>query len=302
MKITLVGAGNVATHLGKALHDAGHEIAEVWSRTEESAKALAETLGCKARTFDAVIEEGAHTPPYSSSSTDATCNGQAQACQQASSPSSTSAIYIISIKDDAIESTASRLIPLAPQAIWLHTAGTMPLSILANKGAERIGVLYPMQTFSKAKSVDFSCVSVFIESQGFDEELSALASSISPHVYSLNSEGRKHLHLAAVFACNFVNHCYTLSAKVLQEIGIPFDVMLPLIDETARKVHELPPRAAQTGPAIRGDKTVMNRQMSIIQDDTTRNIYQLMSHSIAQPEEETPKRKEVRGSQYSQES
>lgn len=278
MKVTLVGAGNVATHLGKALHDAGHEIAEVWSRTEESAKALAETLGCKARTFDAVLEEGI----------------------QASSSSSTSAIYIISIKDDAIESTASRLIPLAPQAIWLHTAGTMPLSILANKGAERIGVLYPMQTFSKAKSVDFSCVSVFIESQGFDEELSALASSISPHVYSLNSEGRKHLHLAAVFACNFVNHCYTLSAKVLQEIGIPFDVMLPLIDETARKVHELSPRAAQTGPAIRGDKTVMNRQMSIIQDDTTRNIYQLMSHSIAQPEEETPKRKEVRGSQNSQ--
>ena len=252
MKITLIGAGNVATHLGKALKEAGHEICEVWSRTETSAGELADNLECEAHTFAENIKPA-----------------------QAN-------LYIISVKDDVLEDIARRFIPTSPDAIWLHTAGTMPLSLLEDKGAKRIGVFYPMQTFSKTKAVDFSKIPIFIEGNEIKEELRQLARSITQKVYELDSEGRKHLHLAAVFACNFVNHCYSLSAKTLEEVGIPFEVMLPLIEETANKVHHLSPREAQTGPAIRGDQIVMARQEALIHDDTTREIYQLMSHNIQQ--------------------
>lgn len=269
MKITLLGAGNVATHLGKALMEAGHEVAEVWSRTEESAQALADTLGCKARTFDAVIGDMVQH------STD---NSSSQVPEHTSNPASD--CYIISVKDDALETIARTFIPLAPQALWLHTAGSMPMNLLAGKGADHFGVLYPMQTFSKQKEVNFQEVSLFIESHGDISPLKALASSISTHIYELDSAGRKHLHLAAVFACNFANHCFALSAKVLDEVGIPFEVMLPLVDETARKVHKLAPKDAQTGPAIRGDEKVMASHTSIIKDDDMREIYERMSQSI----------------------
>ena len=145
--------------------------------------------------------------------------------------------------------------------------------------ARRRGVLYPMQTFSKVRPVDFSEVSVFIESATDSALLESLAQSISRHVYHLDSEGRKHLHLAAVFACNFTNHCYDLSASLLQRYGIPFEVMLPLIDETARKVHNLTPREAQTGPAVRYDTSVIERQEALL-TGSERDIYRLMSQSI----------------------
>ena len=112
--------------------------------------------------------------------------------------------------------------------------------------------------------------------------LRSLAESISDHVYELSTEQRKYLHLAAVFACNFANHCYALSADVLAQVGLPFDVMLPLIDETARKVHELHPLDAQTGPAVRYDENVMQAQQQLLGDPLMRDIYQKMSQSIHQ--------------------
>ena len=166
-------------------------------------------------------------------------------------------------------------------AVNLHTAGSMPMNVF--KGfAQQYGVFYPMQTFSKNKEVNFKEIPVFIEANNEQtlEVVKALASTVSDCLYELTTEQRKYLHLAAVFACNFTNHCYDLAAKILEPHGIPFSVMLPLIDETARKVHELSPHDAQTGPAVRYDVNVINRQMSLIDDENTRQIYKLLSQSI----------------------
>jgi predicted short-subunit dehydrogenase-like oxidoreductase (DUF2520 family) len=138
-----------------------------------------------------------------------------------------------------------------------------------------------MQTFSKERQADFSVIPLFLEADGPETmaTLQVLAGSISQRIYELTTDERKYLHLAAVFACNFANHCYTLAADVLAQKGLPFDVMLPLIDETARKVHELHPVDAQTGPAVRGDQNVMDAQKALL-DDRLATIYMLMSESI----------------------
>ena len=108
-----------------------------------------------------------------------------------------------------------------------------------------------------------------------------LAATLTPHIYELDSEGRKHLHLAAVFACNFVNHCYALSAEVLKAKGLPFSVMLPLVDETAQKVHELEPKEAQTGPAVRDDQNVMLMQADMLAaNPAVKRIYEELSNDI----------------------
>lgn len=145
------------------------------------------------------------------------------------------------------------------------------------------GVLYPMQTLSKYKDVEFSEIPFFVEgnSERALQLARALAESISEYVYNCSSEQRRHLHLAAVFACNFVNHCYALSARLLEKQGIPFDVMLPLIDETARKVHVLSPIEAQTGPAVRYDENVIRMQADLLSDEPElRELYLKMSESI----------------------
>lgn len=186
----------------------------------------------------------------------------------------TGEVVVIAVRDDAVRDVAERLADYG--GLVVHTAGSIPMDAIP---ARRRGVLYPMQTFSKARRVDFAEVSLFVETETDMPRLEALARSLSRHVYRLDSEGRRRLHLAAVFASNFVNHCYALSDALLREHDIPFRVMLPLIDEVARKVHELPPREAQTGPAMRGDGKVMARQEAMLHG-TPRDIYRLMSQSI----------------------
>lgn len=189
-------------------------------------------------------------------------------------------VYTIAVKDSALQDVIRQLTNLlktkndAP--LIVHTAGSMPLSVFEGY-AENGGVFYPMQTFSMEREVDFREIPLFIE--GKDKRIRELAESISEHVYELSSDDRKYLHLAAVFACNFTNHCYTLAAEVLEKKGLPFDVMLPLVDETARKVHELHPHEAQTGPAVRGDENVMNAQAALL-DGRNKEIYELLSKSI----------------------
>lgn len=250
MRIGLIGAGNLMTNLGKALASAKeHEIVQVWSRTKESAQALAAVL----------------CTPFT---TDLDCVVEAD-------------VYILAVKDSALESLIPQLTRLHPDALFLHTAGSMPMDVF--KGyAHHYGVFYPMQTFSKNKEVNFREIPVFVEANNENdlEVVKNLAATVSDAVYKLTTEQRKYLHLAAVFACNFTNHCYDLAARVLEPQGIPFSVMLPLIDETARKVHELSPHDAQTGPAVRYDENVINRQMAMIDDENTQQIYKLLSQSI----------------------
>lgn len=252
MKIIMIGAGNLATNLGKALLDAGHDIMQVYSRTEESASALAVVLG--------------GTPVV-----------------DLNRVSSEADVYIVALKDSVLCDLLPLLCKGKADKVFLHTAGSVPSSIFEGL-AFHYGVIYPMQTFSKVRLVDFSGIPCFIE--GNDdialETAAGLANSISDRVYVVDSTVRKHLHLAAVFACNFVNHCYDMSSEVLKKYGLKFDVMLPLIDETARKVHFMSPREAQTGPAVRYDKNVIRAQSELLNENPMfKQIYEFMSMSIS---------------------
>lgn len=248
MNVVLVGAGNVATQLGMALKNAGHEIMQVYSRTGESAAALAEKLEC----------------PYT---------------VRLDELSDKAELYLFSLKDAVLPDVVASM--KLNGGLWVHTAGSMPMNLF--KGyARRYGVLYPMQTFSKIRAVDFRSIPFFIEANGEEDMmlLKQILRGITEKVYVLPSEKRKYLHLAAVFACNFTNHMYRLSEKLLEEEGIPFEVMLPLIDETAAKVHELSPARAQTGPAVRYDLNVIDRHLSMLKTERFKEIYRLLSENI----------------------
>lgn len=252
MKIVLIGAGRLATCLGAALLRAGHEVVQVYSRTRGSAEALAVRLGCE---WTAVTDE-------------VTADAD---------------LYVLAVKDEALPALIPQVTGGREQALFVHTAGSMPLSVFEGCGARRYGVFYPMQTFSKERETDFRNIPVFIEAacRADEETLHALAASLSDTVYVLSSEARKYLHLSAVFACNFVNHCYARAADVLAAHSIPFEVMLPLIDETAAKVHVMSPRQAQTGPAVRYDRNVLARHLQLLQGDReAAEEYELLSRGI----------------------
>ena len=251
MKIVLIGAGRLSTNLGKTLLSAGHDILCVYSRTMQSAEALSQQIG-------GVAVDRVEALPMEADA------------------------YIVAVKDSAMEEVIPAVCRGREQQVFMHTAGSMPLNVFSGM-AHHYGVLYPMQSFSKERSVDFSGIPVFIEA---NDEVALrvterLAQSVSVHVYQLASEDRKYLHLAAVFACNFVNHCYALSAEILERHGLPFDVMLPLIDETARKVHVMTPREAQTGPAVRYDENVISMQSQLLRNNPLmKDLYERLSISI----------------------
>lgn len=191
-------------------------------------------------------------------------------------------VYVVAVKDAVLADVVRQLCKGRAARVFLHTAGSMPMQVFDGLAAH-YGVFYPMQTFSKERSLDFSRIPIFLE--GSDPVAlgvaRTLAESVSRQVVELSGEGRRRLHLAAVFACNFANHCYELASEVLQEQGLPFSVMQALVDETAAKVSELSPRQAQTGPAVRYDQNVMEAQLSLLADrPLAQQIYRLMSKSI----------------------
>ena len=191
-------------------------------------------------------------------------------------------VFVVAVKDAALADVIHVATKGRENQLFVHTAGSMPMDLFKGLTAH-YGVFYPMQTFSKERLVDFNDISVFVETNDevSMERLKMLAATLTPHIYELDSEGRKHLHLAAVFACNFVNHCYALSAEVLKAKGLPFSVMLPLVDETARKVHELAPKDAQTGPAVRDDQNVMQMQVAMLAETpAVQHIYEALSNDI----------------------
>lgn len=235
--IVLIGAGNVATHLGKAFHEAGCRIRMVYSRTKESARILAESIGC----------------PYTTDIT--SIDNEAD-------------IYIVSLKDSVLDHILPELVKCNSKALFVHTAGSVSIDIW--KGlTHRYGVLYPMQTFSKQRDINFDNVHFFIEANTEEdtELIIKTASLISRHIFKASSEQRKYLHISAVFACNFANHMYSICEHLLTSHGLPFSAMLPLIDETAEKVHHLSPVSAQTGPAQRDDHNIMNNHLSLLKDE-----------------------------------
>lgn len=250
MKIVMIGSGNLATQLSLALKDAGQEIVQIFSRTEPHAQLLAQQVGC----------------PYTTAADAILRNAD---------------VYILSVKDDALRGLAATVCATRQQGLFLHTAGSMPMQLFQGH-ALQYGVLYPMQTFSKTRRVNFREIPCFIEGSSAEalSTVRQLSACISDHVVPCDSEKRKKLHLAAVLACNLTNHCYRLAERVLEAEQIDFRLFLPLIEETARKVTILSPREAQTGPMVRYDQNVMEMQLSMLPDARTREIYRLMAESI----------------------
>ena len=248
MKIVIIGAGNVASHFTRAFVKAGHKVT-VWNRSEASLAAIKEESSCPCTTDMGAIPKDAD-------------------------------VYLISVTDDALESVAAMLHTFIGKCkgVVAHTAGSMPVSLL-QKYFRRCGVLYPMQTFTKGKSLEYNQIPFFVEEE--DDVMRKLALSVSPSVYQLNGEQRKTLHLAAVFACNFTNHCYSIAEDVLRQIDIPFAALLSLINETTQKVNAMSPVEAQTGPAVREDETVLDQQAHLLDDrPDLQDIYIRMSESI----------------------
>jgi len=189
-------------------------------------------------------------------------------------------VYIYAVRDEAL-STVAEQVKGKEKALHLHTSGTMPITVF---GADKphAGIFYPFQTFSKARLIeDFSSVPIFFEARGIDDisAVYSLALTITSHVYEATQYDRERLHVAGVFTNNFTNLMYTMASELLKNTHIPFSALLPLIDETAAKIHTMAPRDAQTGPARRGDENVMNHHMELLNEEQ-RMIYQALSTAI----------------------
>lgn len=246
--IVFIGAGNLGVHLAKALYDSGNHIAQVFSRTGNSACYLADQVNAIYTTDTASVVDAD--------------------------------IYIIAVKD----SVYHELLPHIDfnNKLLVHCSGSIALSVLKDHSSN-YGVLYPLQTFSKDRKLEFRKIPVFVEANNLENEdvLKELANGISDHVLHLESDKRLFLHISAVFACNFVNHFYTLAAEILKSKEIPFHVLLPLIEETAAKVESMAPHMAQTGPAVRYDENIIKKHEKALRESGNYEyLYHIVSKSI----------------------
>lgn len=244
MKIVIIGSGNVAYHLSKAFCKNGVEISQIFGRNQTSLNSIAKALH------------------IASSSTDL----------------ADADLYIIAVSDDAVQEV-SKLIT-NENALVAHTSGSLPKEILAGKF--RKASFYPLQTFSKTKSLNYRDIPFFIEAENSDDEtlLQSLAKKISQNVMVSDYEKRKYIHLTAVFACNFVNHLFSRAKEISDAQEIPFHYFLPLIDETVAKIHTMEPKTAQTGPAVRNDQKILQLHEQLIHNEEQLKIYKTINESI----------------------
>ena len=244
MQIVLIGSGNVAFHLAKAFTEAQIPISQIFGRNTTELQKISEQFSI----------------PFS---TETLADAD---------------LYIISVSDSSIAEVSSLI--KNENALVAHTSGSVSREALS--GNYRKSVFYPLQTFSKSKNLDYSKIPFFIDAENENDEeiLKNLASKISKNVMLANDEKRKYIHLTAVFACNFVNHLYARAKEISDSQGIPFDYFLPLIDETTQKIHELEPKLAQTGPAIRNDEKVLKLHESLLTDEEKLKIYKTLNESI----------------------
>ena len=254
LKIVFIGAGNVATHLSQAMNESGFLIRQVYSRDIKNAKSLAQKLKL----------------------------GSAMNCLYTSDIKSIvkdADIYFFSVPDDVLPAIITGMPP--NDGLWIHTAGSVPLHVFRGY-TKRYGVIYPLQTFSKQRCIDFSRIPLLIEANSAGDKalLNRIAACLSDKVFNMTSNKRKHLHLAAVFACNFSNHLYTISSDMLKKQRIDWRLLQPLIGETAGKLYAMTPFEAQTGPAVRNDKAIMERHLSMLDNEHIRQLYAQMSENI----------------------
>lgn len=246
-EITMIGSGNVASHLGRALLHADIDVDAVYSRTPAHSAALAAELGSRTLADLAELDDRG--------------------------------IVLIAVTDDAIARIAGEL--QLKEALLLHTSGSVPMQGLA-RGAVHYGVLYPLQTFSKERPLNLREVPLLLEASSPEDlkKLQTLATAISEDLREVNSADRHKYHLAAVMANNFVNHLLTMAKDFVEKEGLNFDVLYPLIRETVDKAIAIGPEAAQTGPARRGDKKTIERHLDMMADPTLETLYRLLSEHI----------------------
>ena len=245
IRVSIIGSGNVAQHLIQTFSKtAAIELVQVFARKKESVAHLIEVNKIYTD-FNEFI---------------------------------TTDLFIIAVTDDAIAAVSKEL-PFSNQLV-VHTSGSVVIDAIDSKN--RQGVFYPLQTFSKSKEVDFKSIPICIEAQNENDfnTLETVAKAISNSVYKINSEQRKALHVAAVFVSNFVNHLYRIGNDICLENDLSFDILKPLIQETANKILTLSPNDAQTGPAKRKDTQTINAHLNFLTDDNQKEIYKLLTKSI----------------------
>lgn len=243
MQIVIIGSGNVAYHLAKAFVLNNIPLAQIFGRNEKDLEKIAAEL---------------HIPYSTEKLEDAD-------------------LYIICVSDNSVQNVSAMI--TKKDSLVAHTSGSLPKEILA--GEYRKASFYPLQTFSKSKDLTYKKIPFFIETETEKDKeiLFELASKISDHVMESSHEKRKYIHLTAVFACNFVNHLFSKAKEISDSQEIPFDYFLPLIDETVQKIHEIEPRLAQTGPAVRNDVRILELHEQLLKDESL-EIYKVMNHSI----------------------
>lgn len=247
--VSILGSGNVATHLANVLYSKGVEINQIYSRNIKRAKTLANKVRAGYTTDLAGVKDN-------------------------------SDLYIIAVPDDAIMDVAKQL--TVNNKIVVHTSGSVGVDVLENT-SKNYGSFYPLQTFTKEREVSFQEIPMCIEgsTKKTENELTSLALSLSNNVNKIDSIQRKKLHLAAVFACNFANYMQVIAEDLCVENGVSFDLLKPLIKETFEKGIDGSPNDNQTGPAKRGDSKIMNQHAELLTNSKElKDIYRLISDQI----------------------
>ncbi len=249
--ISIIGVGNVGTYFAESLHKSGYSIQSVYGRNFDNASTLAGKVGARAITCLKEINQN-------------------------------SDLYIIAIKDDSISDLVQKL--KIESGLVVHTSGSIEMDVLEGV-SKRIGVLYPLQTFSKGNELHTRSFPICIEARK-DEDLDALEEFSEglvgkDKVYKIDTSQRKTLHIAAVFACNFTNYLYSIAEDLMTEKQLPFEMLRPLIVEMMDKSNKNLPSSNQTGPAKRNDIKVMKEHLEILKTRKEyQEIYKVISEAI----------------------
>lgn len=247
--VAIVGTGNIAWHLARALSRSGIVITSIISRSMERATQLAKEVSAIPLDDPAMLEEQPD-------------------------------MYLLCVSDDVLPEAQTAYAGKGPLVV--HTSGSTGMDVLATAGNET-GVLYPLQTFTKGVEMSYEQFPFLVEgsTEKAAAQLKHLAGKISSEVHLVNSQQRRKIHVAAVFACNFSNHLSAIADRLMQESGLTFDLLRPLVEETTRKLREMPPLNAQTGPAVRNDMTTIEMHMEALGNQPEeQELYRLLSDNI----------------------
>jgi len=232
--IVILGAGQVGHHLLRAFSEKGHNVS-IWNRT--LSHAIDSAVGT-----NAIVLKNLSDIPFETD------------------------FCIAAFSEQAISEIGAQIPPI--RGILAHTAGSVPMELL-KPFAKRYGVFYPLQTFTQNRVPEYSQIPIFIESSDIEgvSQLQNLAQTVFGPCITLDSEQRSKLHLAAVFACNFANASLMAAQDIVEENGLSFDLLLPLINETLAKTMDHKPSYNQTGPAVRNNKQIIAKQLKMLNEN-----------------------------------